>query len=61
MARSRPHRGRAGEVTTNYTDNGYEVTVRKSNGSKVEVHRDSSFNAMLGPFGAMPGPMGPVR
>jgi hypothetical protein len=46
--------GTAGEVTTNYTRNGYEVTVTKSNGSKVEVHLDSSFKAM-------PGPAGPVR
>ena len=53
--------GKAGKVTTNYTDNGYEVTVTKSNGSKVEVHLDSSFNAMPGPPGAMRGPMGPVR
>jgi hypothetical protein len=43
--------GTAGEVTTNYTRNGYEVTVTKSNGSKIEVHLDSSFNAMPGPGG----------
>ena len=46
--------GPATEVTTNYTGNGYEVTVEKSNGSKLEVHLDSSFDAM-------PGPPGPVR
>lgn len=46
--------GTATEVTTNYTHNGYEVTVEKSNGSKLEVHLDSSFDAM-------PGPPGPVR
>jgi hypothetical protein len=46
--------GTATEVTTNYTGNGYEVTVEKSNGSKLEVHLDRSFNAM-------PGPPGPVR
>jgi len=41
----------AGTVTTNYTRDGYEVTVTKSNGSKVEVHLDSSFNAMPPPGG----------
>jgi hypothetical protein len=46
--------GTATRVTTNCTGNGYEVTVAKSDGSKVEVHLDSSFNAM-------PGPSGPVR
>jgi hypothetical protein len=46
--------GTAGAVTTDYTGNGYEVTVTKSDGSTVEVHLDSSFNAMQGP-----GPGGP--
>ena len=45
--------GTAGKVTTNYARNGYEVTVTKSNGTKVEVHLDSSFNAMPGPAGPM--------
>jgi hypothetical protein len=45
--------GSAGKVTTNYTRNGYEVTVTKSNGSTVEVHLDSSFDVL-------PGPGGPV-
>jgi len=36
--------GTAGEVTTDFTGNGYEVTVTKSDGSKVEVHLDQSFN-----------------
>jgi hypothetical protein len=41
--------GTAGAVTTDYTGNGYEVTVTKSDGTKVEVHLDSSFNVMQGP------------
>jgi hypothetical protein len=44
--------GTAGEVTTDYFGNGYEVTVTKSDGSTVEVHLDSSFNVMQGPPGA---------
>jgi hypothetical protein len=40
--------GTAGAVTTDMTGNGYEVTVTKSDGSKVEVHMDSSFNVMQG-------------
>jgi hypothetical protein len=43
--------GTAGEVTTNFTGNGYEVTVTKSDGTKVEVHLDSSFNVVQGPPG----------
>jgi len=43
--------GTAGDVTTDYTGKGYEVTVTKSDGSKVEVHLDSSFNVMQGPGG----------
>jgi hypothetical protein len=43
--------GTAEEVTTNFTRNGYEVIVTKSNGSRIEVHLDSSFNAMPGPGG----------
>jgi hypothetical protein len=38
--------GTAGAVTTDYTGKGYEVTVTKSDGSSVEVHLDSSFNAV---------------
>jgi hypothetical protein len=41
--------GTAGAVTTDFTGNGYEVTVTKSDGSKTEVHLDSSFNARQGP------------
>jgi len=43
--------GTAGDVTTTYFGNGYEVTVTKADGSTVEVHLDSSFNAMTGPPG----------
>src|SRR6202030_3785585 len=43
--------GTAGAVTTNFTGNGYEVTVTKSDGTKVEVHLDSSFNVIQGPPG----------
>src|SRR4051794_36741745 len=35
--------GTAGDVTTDVSGNGYEVTVSKSDGSTVEVHLDSSF------------------
>jgi hypothetical protein len=33
----------AGPVTTDVSGNGYEVTVAKSDGSKVEVHLNGSF------------------
>jgi hypothetical protein len=46
--------GTAGDVTTDYSGNGYEVTVTKSDGSTVEVHLDSSFNAMQGPPAGAP-------
>jgi hypothetical protein len=36
--------GTAGAVTTDVSGNGYEVTVTKPDGSKVEVHLDQSFN-----------------
>src|SRR5207249_7296059 len=49
--------GTAGAVTTDYTGKGYETTVTKSDGTKVEVHLDSSFNAMRGP-GGQAGPPG---
>jgi hypothetical protein len=35
--------GKAGVVTTDVSGHGYEVTVTKSDGSKVEVHLDQSF------------------
>ncbi len=50
--------GTAGAVTTDFTGNGYEVTVTKSGGGKVEVHLDSSFAVMQGPGG--PGPAAPA-
>ena len=40
--------GTAGAVTHDFSKNGYEVTVTKSDGSTVEVHLDSSFNVMQG-------------
>jgi hypothetical protein len=53
--------GTAGAVTTDYSGSGYEVTVTKSDGSTVEIHLDSSFNAMQGPPGRPGGaaPNGP--
>ena len=49
--------GTAGSVTTDFTGNGYEVTVTKSDGSKVEIHLNSSFSVQQGPGGAS-GPGG---
>jgi len=46
--------GTAGVVTTDYGGSGYEVTVTKSDGTTVEVHLDSSFDAMQ--FGGPPPP-----
>jgi hypothetical protein len=43
--------GTAGAVTSDYTGSGYETTVTKSDGSKVEVHLDSSFAVQQGPGG----------
>ena len=40
--------GTAGAVTTDFNKSGYEVTVTKSDGTKTEVHLDSSFNVMQG-------------
>ena len=48
--------GTAGDVTTNYFGNGYEVTVTKSDGSEVEIHLDGSFNAIGPPGGRGGGP-----
>jgi hypothetical protein len=50
--------GTAGAVTTDFTGNGYEVTVKKSDGSTVEVHLNSAFAVMQAPHGGMP-PGGP--
>ncbi|HEV2591966.1 MAG TPA: hypothetical protein VGU02_08730 [Gaiellaceae bacterium] len=51
--------GTAGDVTTDFTQNGYEVTVTKSDGSEIEVHLDSSFNVMQRPGGHGAPPPGP--
>jgi hypothetical protein len=40
--------GTAGSVTTDFTGQGYEVTVTKSDGSQVEVHLDGSFSVVQG-------------
>jgi hypothetical protein len=48
--------GTAGDVTTDYFGNGYEVTVTQSDGSKVEIHLDGSFNVMGPPGGRFGGP-----
>ena len=37
--------GTAGAVTSDYTGKGYETTVTKADGTTVDVHLDSSFNA----------------
>jgi hypothetical protein len=50
--------GTAGDVTTDYFGNGYEVTVTQSDGSSVEYHLDSSFNVMPRPPGGPPGGFG---
>jgi hypothetical protein len=52
--------GTPGTVTTDYFGRGYEVTVTKSDGTKVEVHLDSSFNVMqrLGGQAVPPAPPG---
>jgi hypothetical protein len=39
--------GTAGSVTTDFSGQGYEVTVTKSDGSQVEVHLDSSFSVQV--------------
>jgi outer membrane lipoprotein SlyB len=43
--------GTAGAVTTDLTGRGFETTVTKSDGSKVEVHLDSSYNVIRGARG----------
>ncbi len=55
--------GTAGPVTTDFTGSGYETTVTKSDGSKVEVHLNASFKVMQGPGGHGEGlgrPNGPT-
>ena len=51
--------GTAGDVTTDYFGDGYEVTVTKSDGSQVEIHLDSSFGVMARPggWGGAPPPL----
>jgi hypothetical protein len=50
--------GTAGAVTTDMSQTGYEVTVTKSDGSRAEIHLDSSFNELQfgGPHGCPPPP-----
>ena len=43
--------GTASAVTTDITGKGFETTVTKSDGTKVEVHLDSSYSVMPGPGG----------
>jgi hypothetical protein len=45
--------GTAGPVTTDMPGTGFETTVTKSDGTKVEVHLDSSYSVIHG------GPGGP--
>ncbi|MGN6169272.1 MAG: hypothetical protein ACTHQQ_14065 [Solirubrobacteraceae bacterium] len=47
--------GPAGAVTTDMTGTGFETTVTKSDGTRVEVDLDSSYNTIQG-FGAQGGP-----
>ncbi len=47
--------GTAGDVTTDYFGKGYEVTVTKTDGTKVEYHLDSSFTVMSAPPGGPGG------
>jgi len=52
--------GKAGAVTTDLRGDGYEVTVTKTDGSKVELHLDSSFEVQSGPpMGGRPGGASP--
>jgi ferric-dicitrate binding protein FerR (iron transport regulator) len=44
--------GKAGAVTTDMTGTGYETTVTKADGSTVEIHLDSSYNAFQGRGGS---------
>ena len=56
--------GTAGEVTTDYFGNGYEVTVTQADDSSVEIHLDGSFEVMGRPAGwsgALPSPSGSVN
>jgi hypothetical protein len=48
--------GTAGAVTTDFSGSGFETTVTKPDGTKVEVHLDSSYNVMQGGPGGYRGP-----
>ncbi len=48
--------GTAGAVTADFTGNGFETTVTKSDGSQVEVHLSGSYSVEQGPG----GPGGPA-
>jgi nicotinic acid phosphoribosyltransferase len=48
--------GTAGAVTTDLTGTGFETTVTKPDGTKVEVHLDSSYNVIQGPGGRRGAP-----
>jgi len=50
--------GTATEVTTDFTNTGYEVTVKKSDGKTVEIHMDKSYNVR--PGHAQGGSVGPA-
>jgi uncharacterized membrane protein YkoI len=50
---------KAGDVVSDFGGNGYEVTVTKADGSKVEVHLDKSFNVVEGGRGGHRGFGGP--
>jgi hypothetical protein len=50
--------GTAGAVTTDFTQDGYETTVTKADGSQVEVHLVSSFNVMTDGHGGGAGSNG---
>lgn len=43
--------GKAGAVTTTFRGGGYEVEVTKPDGTKDNVHLDSSFNVQTHPMG----------
>ena len=51
--------GTAGDVTTDFFGRGYEVTVTKADGTKVEYHLDSSFTVMTRPPGGPGRPGAP--
>jgi len=40
--------GTAGAVTTDFHEDGYEVTVTKTDGATIEIHLNSSFNVRQG-------------